>query len=369
MWGDIMREFYLMNKDNIIVHFGVKRDALGVNYVALSDLRGSLPLDFTSLHDWIQSRYIMSYRTHIENLFKSLGIFNIEDYMTITHCIAITDTFWIKETSQRLKWHNVSPYRNPLNKAISEYSFTGKVDGISITSSPDFSTDGNYPKCWRKVNNELRLYKAGTSGAINAGYEPYSEVFAYQLSKYLNFDSVEYKLGSYKNKDVSICRCMCSEDLGLYSMKMLNNGITDYKYLLDYAKALGQTDYKRVLDMLTLDVLLCNTDRHFGNIGLFFNTDLNQVLRISRIYDNNLSCIPYYTKDEDLIYYINDIRAKDGSTFKELYKLIRCQYTDSVVERAKNFKFKRIGNERANSRIGILNAMLNYQVNSCLSVS
>ena len=55
-------EFYLMNKDNIVVYFNVVRTPLGVNYNILGDVIGALPRDLRDISDWIKSRYILSRR-------------------------------------------------------------------------------------------------------------------------------------------------------------------------------------------------------------------------------------------------------------------------------------------------------------------
>lgn len=361
-------EFYLMNKDNIVVYFNVVRTPLGVNYNILGDVIGALPRDLKDISDWIKSRYILSHRADISALFTQLGIVNIEDYIEITNCISLNDTFWVKSADSNKNWNSVSPYRNSLNKTISEFSFTGgKVNGKYITGSPDFSTGGNFPKCWKKVNGGIYLYKAGTSGASNAGLEPFSEVFAYQLGKYLGLDCLEYKYSYYKNTCVSTCRNMCNEDIGLISFRdLIWDSITDYNKVFNYVKN-NKVEMQKVIDMLFLDSLLCNVDRHFGNISFYVNNATQRIVGMSSIYDNNLSCIPYYTENEDLIYYINDIRAKDGRTFDELYDMIKCKRTRKLLQEAGKFKFKKIGVPKADARVPILNRMLEYRINCCLA--
>lgn len=131
---------------------------------------------------------------------------------------------------------------------------------------------------------------------------------------------------------------------------------------------MSKSDYKALIDMLLLDTLTCNTDRHYGNIGIMVENDTQRALGISKIYDNNLSCIPYYIEDESLKYYVNDIRAKDGSTFNRLYSLIKCGYTRKLCQKAMNFEFTGTGNKRADKRIRVLNKMLRYRIRENLSI-
>lgn len=367
----MIRNFYLMNKNSMVIHFSIIRDVLGVSYKLIKNGTGIMPIDFTDMGTWISSRYIMSHRNRIEELFNSLGIRDIEDYIAITHCISVTDTFWIKECNQSITWERVSPYRNSINKNIMNYSFTGRHShDIKIGSSPDFSTDGQFPKCWVKRDGKLQLIKAGSSGACNTGNEPYSEVFAYKLSKHLGLNAVEYKLGLYKGVDVCRCNSMCTEDIGLSHIScIIDSRYVDYGKLLNYVRInMSKVDYRSLIDMLLLDTLTCNIDRHYGNIGVMVNNDNQRVLGISKIYDNNLSCIPYYIEGENLKFYVDGIRANDGRTFNELYLLIKSSYTRRMCQKAMNFKFTAIGNKKADKRIKVLNKMLQYRINENLAL-
>jgi hypothetical protein len=301
-------------------------------------------------------------------LFKLLGVENLEDAIPITNCISLADTYWVQEVGQNKKWAQVSPYRNPLNEIISEFSFTGRIMGKNITSSPDFSTDGTFPKCWVCKNDRLYLYKAGSEEFGNSDNESYSEVYAWQLEKYLGVNALEYVPGRYKGKDISICECMTDENIGLKSFREVTGKIeADYPDLLKYVKdSMSPNDYKQVIDMLLIDVLICNTDRHYGNIGVLINNNTQEVIGISKIYDNNFGCIPLYTERETVEFYVSDIISKDGSKFVDLYKLIMSSYTKSVLIKAKDFKLKSFGNPKADLRLNFINKMLQIQIEKCL---
>lgn len=366
-------DYYLMNKDNIIFRFNINRDALGVKYSLIGNIQGVMPRDLKDIGKWIEKRHILSHRNDVDALFRSIGISDIESQIDITHCVAITDTFWIKGVNSSKTWKNVSPYRNSLNKVIADFAFNGEVNGKHITSSPDFSTGGNFPKCWKKNNGNLYLYKAGSDGAINAGNEPYSEIFAYQLAKYLDIDCIEYRYGKYREKDVSICKNMCNERIGLIALSdIIETSSIDFKKILDMYKVRGnEHDLKRFVDMLLLDTLTCNVDRHLGNISHYIDNDTQEILGLSKIYDNNMSLVPYYYFCENghgLIEYANSLRAKDGRSFNELYDLIKSNYTMKKLIKAKDFKFKALGVKKADKRLTLLNNLVRYRVKECLKV-
>ena len=58
--------------------------------------------------------------------------------------------------------------------------FTGYGSSVraAFLSSPEFTTNGMLPKCWRRMENKIYLYKGATSGAANTGMEPYSELYS-----------------------------------------------------------------------------------------------------------------------------------------------------------------------------------------------
>ncbi len=358
--GGIKLLFNLFNKDNLIATFRIETTEYGVNCIMLNVVNKSLlPMNLRDLRTWIESRYILTHRNNIKAFYSILGITKLEEFVDITHCVSLKDTFWVQRNGGKLRWENISPYTNPLNRVVADYSFDRKINGKNITGSPDFSTDGNFPKCWKRVNGVLRLYKAGSSGASNAGNEPYSEVYATKVAKLLGVYHVPYEIDTYKDKLVSKCDCMCNEDVGFISYR----DCTD-SYEADFEKLLRDFNYSReILDMLLLDFLTCNVDRHYGNFGFQVDNNLNKVIGLAPIFDNNLSCIPYYTTDETLEYYINDIRAKDGRTWYELFDLIDCDY---VRHKLNMFKTRYTYIKVTPKRDKIVNNMLKYQLSSVL---
>ena len=109
--------------------------------------------------------------------------------------------------------------------------------------------------------------------------------------------------------------------------------------------------------MLLLDYVTCNVDRHYGNIGVFIENDINRILGFSPLYDHNLSCLPYYRENEDLASHISNLRAKDGRTWGELYDLIDSEYTQEKLEHLIG-KILEIGEKRDK----VVKRMINNQV-------
>jgi len=67
------------------------------------------------------------------------------------------------------------------------------------------------PKCWRRMEGEIKLFKGGTKGASNTGNEPYSEFYAYQIVKVLGINSIPYTLAKWKGELCSVCSLFTSK--------------------------------------------------------------------------------------------------------------------------------------------------------------
>lgn len=357
------RRFLLMNKDIVVLIFSTVLEEFALNYkVEYIEKKFLVPRGLRNLREWIEERYICIFQNGIHNFYELTGISGIEELIEITNCISLKDTYWVKKDNSRKTWNSVSPYRNSLNEIVTEYSFTGKLMGKITTGSPDFSTDGNFTKCWKREYSGLYLYKAGSSGACNAGNEPYSEVYAYKIAAGLGIEIVKYELSSYAGRLISKCKCLTNENVGLVPYRELYG--TNRCNFAELLHSVDSTSKKQILDMLLLDYITCNTDRHYGNIGIFIENDTNRILGFAPLYDHNLSCLPYYMEDENLEFYISDIRAKDGRTWEELYKLLECDYTKEKLGRLLGVSFG-IGEKRDD----IINRMVEHQVKKALAGS
>ncbi len=162
-----------MNKDTPVLQFTIN-DVLGVSSINIDKgFTKVVPLSFkgmVSFNKWIEDRLVLSHRRNIFSLLQSEGITKIEDILSCTNCISLLDSFWVREVNSNLSWNSVSPYKNPLNERISRFSYDGSiVNGKKITGSPDFSTGGSFPKCWKRVDGSIYLYKSGSNIAYNSG--------------------------------------------------------------------------------------------------------------------------------------------------------------------------------------------------------
>mgnify|MGYP001306642207 CR=1 FL=1 len=68
-------------------------------------------------------------------------------------------------------------------------------------------------KSWRRIKNNILLYKSGTEGFANSGLEPYSEYYASQIAKTMDLHYVNYGLSKWKGK---LCQHVYFSQMKMY---------------------------------------------------------------------------------------------------------------------------------------------------------
>lgn len=284
--------YLLLNKDVVWLEFRCQRnqylEVTAQEEVWHTEMR---PFGYTNLTDFLERRKAPKHRAHIAELLRQYGCQELDGYLDVTHALSLNDTFWVKRADSSLKWNEVSLYCNPFDEVISQAAFDGSLNSSAFSStSPEFSTDGQYAKCWMREDDTIWLYKTG--GVF--GMEPLSEYLASQLAGCLCPDAVTYDLGFYHGALISKCPLFTSEELGLAKAVVLTKDRTISGFL-HYFESIGSGDAFR--RMCILDALILNTDRHSGNFGVLYQNDAIQVQKMSPVFDNNRSLL--FDLDDD----------------------------------------------------------------------
>ena len=96
------------------------------------------------------------------------------------------------------------------------------------------------------------LYKGGTSGFSNLGFEPYSELYAYQVAQVMGVNAIRYTLTKDLKKTLcSRCELFTSKEYSYIPIGQLvsKGGI---KVIFAYYHTLGQNFVDALEDMLVL---------------------------------------------------------------------------------------------------------------------
>ena len=153
----------------------------------------------------------------------------------------------------------------------------------------------------------------------------------------------------YVNSPVTVCPAMTDENIGLISADKL--GITSYEEFLDYCENnLTGDEKEKAIELLFLDCLTYNVDRHLGNISFFVNNDTVTVTGLSYVYDNNQALLPYYMEEYDgtMNDYAEKLVTKLGMEFDDLWNLCyersekKAELRKKLRRIASNFSFEYI---------------------------
>ena len=286
-------DYLLLNKDRVWLEFRCERDEfLEVSAWETAWHTEQRPFGYGELTDFLERRKAPKHRAHIDALLRAYGCQTLDGYLNVTHALSLNDTFWVKAADASLTWAEVSLYRNPFDEIISQAAFDGSRSSSPLSStSPEFSTDGQYAKCWvREADGTVQLYKTG--GLF--GIEPLSEYLAAQVARQLCPDFVDYDLDYYHGQLVSKCPLFTSERLGLAKAAALTPART-VAGLLDCFQHLGYGDAFR--RMCVLDALIFNIDRHTGNFGALYDNDTLELWGMAPVFDHNRSL--FFDLDND----------------------------------------------------------------------
>ena len=255
-----------------------------------------LPCDMEASEEglarWIKHRIIPKNRAFV-NAFLSkcgLSINRPIDVISVCKALSLNDSYWISDENETKGFSQVNLYENRFSNVLGLIAFTGYGSSVrsSFASSPEFTTNGMLPKCWRREKGKIYLYKGATSGASNTGFEPYSEKYAYIIGKQLEFDVIPYKISKWKGNLCSACEIFTDIETAYIPVgRLVTTG--GLKAVREFYEKLGEEFVRSLNEMIVFDALICNTDRHFGNFGVLIDSKTNRIIKPAPLFDHGNS--------------------------------------------------------------------------------
>lgn len=256
----------------------------GVRVVSVNEAeRRFLPLEMhgiandETLWTWLTRRTVPRNRRNIEELMARIGLSsrNVKGIIELCRGLSLNDVYWVVHDGCADAWKDFNLYENDFSGAIAQMAFSGVGPDFreQWTSSPEFTTNGMLAKCWRRIDGNVLLYKAGTEGASNTGFEPYSEFYAAQIAEAMGLDHVAYGLSRFKGRLCSTCPLFTSDKYGYVPAGRV---VSRDEALAD----------PRFADVFFFDAVIFNTDRHMGNFGYLVDNDTNEIVGAAPIFDN-----------------------------------------------------------------------------------
>ena len=265
-------------------------------------------IDRSILNEWWRGRAIPASRSGIRDALLKLNLSDTQLLLEKCLGLSLSDQYWICPANSGVAWEKVNFFDNPFSGDVGNLLFGKDLDNGSISlMSPDNTSDGWLKKKWMIIDGKRCLLKGGSGATCQ---EPYNEVLASRICERLQIPHVTYTLmKDFETDDYPYCVC---EDFITADMELISawhimqtvkkpNHISVYKHYLDCCERLGIPGVETAVNqMLVLDYLIVNEDRHQNNFGVIRRADTLEYVGAAPIYDSGTSL--WFDKPTGLIH-------------------------------------------------------------------
>lgn len=300
-------EYVIKHKDEPVLRFALTENTSEpvVRVTWTTEDLSMLPIDMTvsdeGVRRWLRNRTIPKNRAFAHSFLSKCGlsINRPMDVITVSKGLSLNDVYWVTEEPFDGKYAEYDLYANNFSNVLALIAFTGYGSSLrsSFDSSPEFTTNGMLPKCWRRISGKVYLYKGGTSGAPDTGYEPYSEYYASETAKTMGVNAVEYRLSRWKGVLCSSCELFTSPEYSYVPIgRIVKKG--GMGAVREFYETLGDEFVDALNEMIVFDAVICNTDRHFGNFGVLVDNETNRIAAPAPLFDHGNSLFNYAGRED-----------------------------------------------------------------------
>ena len=250
--------------------------------------------DRAALNAWWTDRFIPSARSGLVDALSQLGFPDPQQVISRNLGLSLSDHYWVKPAGSNLSWDEVNFFENGFSPDVGD-ALLGKLSKTSDIDlrSPDWTCDGNLRKRWAILDGKRCLVKAG-SGPFHQ--QPFNEVIATKIAQRLAIPHIPYTLLWDEGLPYSVCEDFVTPNTELtpawrvMQVQKKDNQTSVYQHYRNCCEKLGIPGVAHALDqMMVLDYLIANEDRHFNNFGLLRNPDTLEWLGPAPIYDSGSS--------------------------------------------------------------------------------
>ncbi|MCL2280050.1 MAG: excisionase [Oscillospiraceae bacterium] len=284
-------------------------------------------VDRAILNNWWLDRSIPSTRFGLREALQTLQLSNAQLLLTKCYGLSLSDQYWIYPKKLTLRWEDINFFDNTFSEDIGKILF-GEVSnkGEICFVSPDNTSDGWLKKKWIISDGKRQLIKGGSNPAQQ---EPYNEVLASAVMRRLGIPHISYKLTMINELPYSICDDFITRDTELVpawritQIQKKKGNTSQYQHYLSCCEYLGILDISNSLDqMLTVDYIIVNEDRHFNNFGVIRNANTLEWIGAAPIFDSGTSV--WYNKFTHMISHMAKHPSKPfRSKHSEQIKLVK----------------------------------------------
>ena len=153
---------------------------------------------------------------------------------------------------------------------------------------------------------------------------------------------VPYKVSKWKKQLCSACELFTSKDIAFVPIgRVVKTG--GMRAVREYYENLGSEYVDALNDMIVLDAVIYNTDRHFGNFGVLRDNHTGKVLGAAPIFDNGLSLFNFAMQNDidHLDEYAKTRANPYGIPYETVCREIMGNKQRAQLHRLINFRFSR----------------------------
>ena len=300
-------QYTLMQKNHRVMDLTISQDCTQIMHIGeIYDLC-RIPVGLRvplrqSVNDWWHHRAIPASRSGLPQALRKLHLHAPEELMIQSYGLSLSDQYWVKPVDEEMTWEQVNFFDNDFSEDVGNILLGGTPSENPISLlTPDGSTNGWLKKKWHIEGGKRFLLKGGS----DFWSEPFNEVIASMIADRLGIAHAVYRI-AYAGKHhapMSVCEDFITRDTELVeasgiarTLKMFD-GESKYDHFCRCCEALHLPDYQNSLDeMLVLDFLIANQDRHKGNFGAIRDAKTLEYLGMAPLFDCGTS-LRYDTPD------------------------------------------------------------------------
>lgn len=250
--------------------------------------------DRRALNAWWIDRSIPASRSGVR---QALELLNLPDpHLLLVRCfgLSLSDQYWVRPLGSDLSWANINFFDHSFSEDIGDVLLGKPPHSAAIDfCSPDNTSDGFLKKRWKILHGKRCLLKAGSNPFLQ---QPFNEVIASLVAERLGIPHVPYTLLWDDGLPYSLCEDFITPDTELVSAWRVmqsfpkDNSTSVYRHYLNCCEALGIPNMAHAVNqMIVLDYLIANEDRHQNNFGLVRNANTLEWLGVAPIFDSGSS--------------------------------------------------------------------------------
>jgi len=228
-----------------------------------------------SFPNWLKDRGADLTRSNMRIILKQFGLpqQDISAAVRMVNAASVTDSFWIKPHGSSLSYEQITFKKDIYAKA----ALCGDPDIFLLdkTHTPEMTNIGSFNKGWKLVKGKWHLYKSGTE------LEIFSELFTAKLARHIGLNGVNY----FIDEGFIVCESFVAAPWDFEPAKSIIGDNCDYQHVYPIMEAHGLA--KEYMDIIFMDAIVRNSDRHEFNFG--FLTSTSGAIKLAPNFDNNLA--------------------------------------------------------------------------------